>query len=118
MTSQPSLIQQVSGLTRLKHAMYRNEAFSYACGSYSRSLLSHHTLPVPGPHISLSSPHLYHQKQGEHLHQEAGNSNSSYNPDISHVTLENHITLIILSAKMEINKDHLYIKSWTWIRDS
>lgn len=49
MTSQPSLIQQVSGLTCLKHAMYRNEAFSYACGSYSRSLLSHHTLPVPVP---------------------------------------------------------------------
>ena len=48
MTSQPSLTQQVSALTCLKHTMYGNEAFSDACGSYSKPFLSHRRLP-PSP---------------------------------------------------------------------
>lgn len=78
--------------------------------------LPHNILLVPEPHVSLSSSHLYHQKQGEPSYQEAGNSDSCYVPDIFHVTLENHITLIILSVKMVIHKDHMYM--CTWIRDS
>lgn len=50
------------------------------------------TLPVPAPYVSLPSPHLYHPKQGERLHQEAGKPKSSYIHDIFHVTLENHMT--------------------------
>lgn len=65
-----------------------SEAFPVCLWYLFKSILSHHTAPVPDPQITLSSPHLYHPKQGAPLHQEAGNSNSSYNPDIFHATLE------------------------------
>ena len=49
------------------------------------------------------------------IHTRKQKTHSGYVPDIFHVTLENHITLIILSLKMIINKDNLYM--CTRIRD-
>ena len=48
MTGEPSLTQQVSAFTCLKHTMYGNEAFSDTCGSFSKPFLSRHRLP-PSP---------------------------------------------------------------------
>lgn len=89
-TGQPSFTQ-LSDLTGQNSALDRNEAFPVGLWVSSK-VAAPTTLPVPAPHVSLPSPHLYHPKQGERLHQEAGKPKSSYSHDIFHVTLENHMT--------------------------
>lgn len=90
MTSQPSFTQ-LSELTCQKSALDRNEGFPSGPVGLFQGRCTHHT-PGPCAHVSLSSPHLYHPKPGERLHQEAGKPKSSYIHDIFHVTLENHMT--------------------------
>lgn len=90
MTGPPSFTQ-LSDLRYQKSALDRNEGFPSGPVGLFQGHCTHHT-PSPCAHVSLSSPHLYHPKQGECLHQEAGKPKSSYIHDIFHVTLENHMT--------------------------
>lgn len=84
--------------------------FTDACGALSRSAPPQHTPGVAEPHASPSSPQPHHQTQGEHPH-EGQETPVRHIPDIFHVTLRNHITLIILSVKMALNEDQLYLES-------